>query len=349
MKEIYKKYYEKLNGANLSGGVSKLSSAVSTASSSYSSVQSSLSSSSWSELGAITVNNVTLPQIMDDIKLLSENVSGPLTEVVTKCTELVSKIKELENLEKELEALGDKWTYTEGGSRTQSEVNSHNSKIDELNKKIKDKETEIDGVVSAINGITLKTATTTKVDTSVPAEDKKQDVLNDGSIAAKKKAFIGDVDDPKSYTALNPNFRNMRKVMQLFDNTTGEILNDHAVLNLKPGETRVITVKLPTNTGMIQEVHRTSAGGEGKFLQGHVVKARSDIDPDPNKIDYVNYKSWSNHWPSNRSMLHTNSYDWVITATEKGTVKISQTCEYTTDVSKGGNLKAMINMTVNVA
>ena len=46
--------------------------------------------------------------------------------------------------------------------------------------------------------------------------------------------------------------------------------------------------------------------------------------------------------------MHNNSYDWVIEAIAPGKVQVSQTCEYTTDVSRGENLKAMINMVVNV-
>ena len=118
---------------------------------------------------------------------------------------------------------------------------------------------------------------------------------------------------------------------------------------MKPGETRIITVKLPTDTGMIQEIHRTTADGNDVYRSGNVVHAVSDVDPDPNKIDYVNYKDWSRHIPSDKSILHSNTYDWVITAKADGSVTASQTCEYTTDVSKGGNLKAMIDLNVVVS
>ena len=169
-----------------------------------------------------------------------------------------------------------------------------------------------------------------------------------GTIAAKKQQFLGSVDDPNNYDAVNSNYRSMRKTMTMFDNTTGQVLQDGSTITLKPGETRVITVKLPTNTGMIDKIYRTTADGDSTFRSGKVISAESDVDPDPNKVDYVNYKSWSNHYPSDTSILHSNSYDWIITANADGTVNASQTCEYTTDVSKGEYLKAMINLNVVV-
>ena len=370
MKAKYQKYYDALKGANLSGGVSKISSAVNTAKTGLSSMQTSLSASSWSELGAMTVNSVTIPSLIQDLDLLNTNVTGALTEVATKCTELVSQLTELEALEKELETLGSTWTYTEGGSHTQSEVNSHNSKITETTTKRDDKEKSIDGIIDAINGITLATATSTTTTTGTEstgtdltatptdttsgstqltsANGSKMSIPSDPTVAAKKLQFIGDVDDPNNYAAVNPNYRSMRKTMQLFDNTTGEILNDHDIITIKKGETRVITVKLPTDTGMINEIHRTTADGSGAFRSGKIVKAKSDIDPDPNNIEYVNFREWSNHYPADKSLMHNNSYDWIITAVGDGKVQCSQTCQYTTSASKGENLKAMINLVVKV-
>lgn len=168
------------------------------------------------------------------------------------------------------------------------------------------------------------------------------------TIAAKKQQFLGNVDDPNNYDAVISNYRTARKTMTMFDNTTGEVLQDGSTIKLKPGETRVVTVKLPTNTGMINEIYRTTADGDSSYRSGKIVTGKSDIDPDPNKIDYVNYKSWSNHIPDDKSLLHNNSYDWILTANADGTVSTSQTCEYTTDVSKGEYLKAMINLNVVV-
>ena len=195
-----------------------------------------------------------------------------------------------------------------------------------------------------------QTGDTNASNTVSTTEDKVEtpSVAN-SDIAAKKQKFVGNVDDPNSYDEVKPNFKTMRKTMTLFDNTTGEELKDNDTITMKPGETRIITVKLPTDTGMIQEIHRTTADGNDVYRSGNVVHAVSDVDPDPNKIDYVNYKDWSRHIPSDKSILHSNTYDWVITAKADGSVTASQTCEYTTDVSKGGNLKAMIDLNVVVS
>ena len=358
MKAKYQQYYDALKGANLSGGVSKISAAVNSAKTGISSMQSTLSSSSWQELGAMTVNSVTIPSLIQDLDLLNSNVTGALTEVATKCTELVSQLTELEALEKKLESLGSKWTYTEGGTKTQSEVNSHNNQITETEKEITDKESAIDGMIDAINGITLATAssTTTTTGTETTGTDPLQTDTNvdtsstsSEAIAAKKKEFLGSVDDPNNYDAVHPRFSAIRKEMTLFDNTTGEILTDRSTITMKPGETRVITVKLPTNTGMINEIHRTSADGSGAFRSGKIVKATSDVDPDPNNQLKVNYKG-KDGLPSDHSVLHTNYYEWIITAQPdgKGKVQCSQTCEYTTSASKAAHLKAMINLFVDV-
>ena len=361
MKAKYQKYYDALKGTNLSGGVSKISSAVNSAKTGLSSMQSSLSSSSWSELGAMTVNSVTIPSLIQDLDLLNTNVTGALTEVATKCTELVSQLTELEALEKKLESLGDKWTYTEGGSKTQSEVKSHNNEITQTEQQITDKESAIDGMIDAINGITLATvsSTTTSAGTESTGTDPLQtdtgtnsidtSATTSADIAAKKKQFLGDVDDPNNYEAVHPRFSAIRKEMTLFDNTTGEILTDRSTITMKPGETRVITVKLPTNTGMINEIHRTSADGSSAYKSGKIVKATSDVDPDPNKQLKVNYKG-RDGLPEDKSVLHTNYYEWIITAQPdgKGKVQCSQTCEYTTSASKAAHLKAMINLFVDV-
>ena len=371
MKAKYQKYYDALKGADLSSGVSTLSSAVSKSNTEISAIKSD--STAWNELGAQAFNNVTLPAIMDGISLLSENITGALTEVVTKCTELVTALSELDSLEKELEALGSKWSYTEGGSHSKSEVTSHNNKIDELNRKIEEKESSIDGMIAAINGISVKTTksevtssgalegstpleatpsdtTTTTGDGKVTTDGKtKYSIPTDPVVAAKKAEFLGDCDDPNNYTYYTGNnLYGRRNVMTMFDNTTGEILQDHDSITLKPGETRIITVKLPTDTGEITKITRTTADGNGAYRNGNIVTAKSDIDPDPNNVEYVRLVEGGYHAPSNMSLLKNNSYDWIITAKQDGTVKCSQTCLWSSTMTGNRNLKAMINLTVNV-
>ena len=167
----------------------------------------------------------------------------------------------------------------------------------------------------------------------------------------KKKEFIGDVDDASQYT-LADNARSMRKEMRLFDNTTGEEIAPDSTIVLKKGETRVITVKLPTNTGRIGEVVRTTADDcyreeDAKAGRKRITQSYSDIDPDPNNVERVNYK-YSVHWPDDRSLLHTNYYDWVITATNVGSQQISQTCEYTSLDVPNWYAKAMAGLNIKV-
>ena len=164
-------------------------------------------------------------------------------------------------------------------------------------------------------------------------------------IEAKKWEWLGTVDDGNWW--IDPAYAHKAKELEFFDNTTGKILKEGDILNLKKGETRILTVKVPRNAGTVKEVIRTSAGGNSAFLAGRVVTARSDINPDPNIVDYVNYKPWSRHVPVGVN-LKTNYYDWIITATEEGSVQISQTCEYKVE-EQGGTPKAMADIRVNVS
>ena len=171
------------------------------------------------------------------------------------------------------------------------------------------------------------------------------------NMSDKKKAFIGDVDDASQYTVAN-NVRSMRKEMRLFDNTTGEEIAPDSTIVLKKGETRVITVKLPVNTGRIGEVVRTTADDcyrdeDKRAGRKRITQSYSDIDPDPNNVERVNYK-YSIHWPDDRSLLHTNYYEWVITGTNVGTQQISQTCEYTSLDVPNWYAKAMAGLNIKV-
>lgn len=166
-----------------------------------------------------------------------------------------------------------------------------------------------------------------------------------------KAAFLGDVDDDSQYT-VDPNFINMRKHMRLFNNTTGEEIQPDSTIVLRKGETIVITCKLPTNTGKIGELRRVVADDvyrdEDKARGAkRITTSYSDIDPNPNNVERVNYKH-SIYWPQDRSLLHTNHYDWVITGTNVGTKQISQTCEYTTEARPGWYAKVMAGLTIKV-
>ena len=118
---------------------------------------------------------------------------------------------------------------------------------------------------------------------------------------------------------------------------------------MHPGETRVITVKLPTDTGMIKNITRTTSDGDSAYRSKKYVTARCDIDPDPNNIDYVRLTEKGYHKPANMDWTHNNHYDWVITANAVGGVTATQTTQYTSTNTPGTrNLKAMVDLHVKV-
>lgn len=211
------------------------------------------------------------------------------------------------------------------------------------------------GDEKASNTILEKTATdsTTSLSTSSTITNTKMSIPSDPTIASKKQEWLGDVDDASRYTEYTGNnLFGRHNTLELFDNTTGEVIQDHGTITMKPGETRIITVKLPTDTGMIDKITRTTADGDSAYRSGKVVSGRSDIDPDPNNIEYVRMVEGANgsyHEPSDLSLLHNNSYDWVLTANAEGKVTASQTCLWSSSMTKGRNLKGMINLNVEVS
>ena len=140
----------------------------------------------------------------------------------------------------------------------------------------------------------------------------------------------------------------------IYDYLRGEEIPEDGNITLKKGETRVITVKLPTNTGAIQQVVRTTAAdtsNKGDYWGDtyKITSSKSDIDPDPNRTEHVNIYNWGTHnIPKDKSLMHTNYYDWVIHADKVGSRQISQTCEYETDLAKGFYFKAMVGLNVNI-
>jgi len=157
-------------------------------------------------------------------------------------------------------------------------------------------------------------------------ESKDATTIVTSDLEAKKKAFMGDVNDASQFY-IDLNYRNKLAHMTCFDNTTGEILKDNDILTLKPGETRILTVKLPDYCGEIDYVYRTTAQED----KSGVITNKSDIDPDPNNIEWIR---WDPNNPKRRYHLPQglnlkfNTYEWVITANRDGTFLASQTCEF---------------------
>lgn len=166
--------------------------------------------------------------------------------------------------------------------------------------------------------------------------------LTDDSIEAKRAAFIGDVDDTSLYY-IDPRYPNMQKDLRCFDNETGEEITDGTVINMKVGETKVLTIAVPYNAGAVKRIIRTTAADvSSQTDRNKITSSKSNISGDPNNIQYVNYQY--NHWPEGVD-LHTNYYEWIIHADKTGRREISQTCEYE---STAGTPKSMLGIIVNI-
>ena len=206
------------------------------------------------------------------------------------------------------------------------------------------------GAANAVDDATKNTNAITQANTSSQV-NTRMSIPSDPTVAAKKQQWLKDVDDKSQYTYYQGNnLYSRRNKLEVFDNTTGESwVDDGGEITLKPGETRVLTIKLPSDTGAINQITRVTADGNPAYNTGNIVTARSDIDPDPNNVEWVRLVETNTpHKPSDESLLHNNNYDWIITAKADGTVTASQTVLWSTDQTKGRNLKAMVDVKVNV-
>lgn len=318
----YQKYYNGLKGKDFASYVSKYKSSLEESKNKLSSVQSTISSSSWSEKGIKIIKETVLPTLISEEANI-ENAIGILSTAVSKVGNLVDKLKSLDEASNR---------YSNCSEEEKEKKESYRSEVNKLEK-------EVDGIISEINGLSLDIQA---VSISYGTAINTLTELN--SIAALREEFIGDVNDTSKYYD-NKAYRLKARPLVCFDNTTGQVYKEGDTIYMKPGEKRVLTVRLPNDSGIIKRIIRTTADGNSKYRSKQYVTAVSDVNPDPNKVDYVNYKSWSNHWPSNVD-LHTNYYDWIVTATNEGEVQISQTCEF--ENTTGSVPKCMVDLNVVV-
>ena len=323
----YQKYYDKLKGKDYSSYVSNYRETISNVNTKMNSLEATISSPRWTEKGVTLIKKSVIPSLKNQIRGIETGFSA-LENACSQVKSLVSKLETLESLCNSLDS-----AIAAYNNATEEEKSSKKQNVGYYQDRVTETKGEIDNIISSINGITVNIK-----DESTSFEQTMEKLKEYNSLEALKQEFLGSLDDDSWY--VDPAYAHRAKKLLLFDNTTGEILKDGDTLKLKKGETRILTVRVPHNAGHIKEVIRTSAGGDSDFLSGRVVKAKSDINPDPNVIDFVNYKDWSRHIPEGVD-LHTNYYDWVITATETGHVKISQTCEYTVE-ENNGTPKAMV-------
>ena len=256
-----------------------------------------------------------------------------------------SKKNELNNLKSTVSTLTTEITTGYLSSVSGSEISSLITKIknssERLKKGYENSYSWLSRYVTEINSVENKLSNTNngsvktfnkefidifgkQVIPTLKTETKKEEVTSD--FEAKKKAFMGDVNDSSQFY-IDLNYKNKLAHMTCFDNTTGEILKDNDVITLKPGETRILTVKLPDYCGEIDYVYRTTAQDD----YSGVISNKSDIDPDPNNVEWVR---WDPHNHERRYRLPKginlkfNTYDWIITANRNGTFLASQTCEF---------------------
>lgn len=321
MDSKYQKYYDGLKGKDFGSLTSKYTSAISTVKDKINGIESTISTDGWSEKGLDIIKSSILPSLKNQEAEIEKGF-GVISDALSKCTKLLST---LENLKSACDSY--------------SSLKEDDPKKSEYKSKISALEKEADGIIAEINGLSFE------FNDSSSTFSGYIDTLKDlTSFAALKAEFIGDVNDTSKYY-IDPAYAHKAKDLVMFDNTTGEIIHKGDTIHLKPGETRILTVRLPDYAGEIDQVIRTSADGDTSFRSGSVITAQSDINPDPNVVDWVNYK-YGNHWPQGVD-LHTNYYEWIITATGTGYAKASQTCEYTTKGNGTPKCMTLINVEVS--
>ncbi len=319
MNSKYQKYYDKLKGKDFSSSITKYTSTLDNTKTKIGNIESTIGSSDWSEKGLEIISNSVIPSLKNQEESISAAIKS-LSTVVSKCSELLTKLQNLEEL-------CDKYANCE----KEEDKNNYKNQISAVEK-------EIDGIINEINSISVDIK-----DDSVAFEGYMTDLKDTYSLEKLKAEFVGDVDDLSRYY-IDPAYAHKAKELVGFDNTTGEILQRGSSIHLKPGETRVITIRLPDCTGPIDQVVRTTADGDPAYRTSNCVHGYSDVNHDPNVVEYVDYRY--NKYPQ-QANLHTNYYDWIITADSTGAVKASQTCEYKT--VSGDILKAMLTIGVIVS
>lgn len=321
MKPVYEKYYNALKNTKISESSEKIVSLFDLLNKYHTTLGSNINTNLWVELGKDEIVENVLPVIIKNTESLKNNIANSLGKACKMAqNDLLNLFKSLESKEREINSLEDEERNKRQGEITSIE-NSIDSKIQEINSlEVADFETveassiNIGVMLQGIYKLPIDDAGNTLGFSYLPEEIEK-----------KKIEFLGNIDNPNEYT-VDPNYVKMRKHMRLFNNTTGEEILPGSVVRLKKGEQLVITVKLPTNTGMINKIHRTTADGDDVARSKRVVHSVSNVSGDPNNITHVNYKQ--NFYPPGVD-LHKNHYDWVIQANGVGTSSISQTCEYT--------------------
>lgn len=328
----YQRYYDTLKGKDYSSYVSKYKTTLDQVKTKIDSTAATISSSRWTEKGIELIKNTVIPSL----KSQASGIETGFTSLSNACSKVASLTAKLENLESLCTSLSNAQAAL--STATDENRSSRQQNVSYYQDRVSATEREIDSLISEINGISVDIQ-----DQSVSFKTSMDTLKEYNSLEALKQEFLGSIDDDSWW--VDPAYATKAKELQVFDNTTGKVYKEGDSFDMKVGETRILTVRVPHNAGHITRLVRTTADGSGAYRAGNIVTGKSDIDPDPNNIEFVNYQY--NHYPEDESLLDTISYDWIITATGEGTCTISQTCEYKVK-ENGGTPKAMVDIKVNV-
>ena len=327
----YQKYYDTLKGKDYSSYVSKYQATLSEVKAKMDSTEGTITASRWTEKGINLIKSSVIPSL----KSQASGIETGLNALSTACGKVSTLVSQLENLDSLCNSLENaKSAYASADEENKA---SKKQNVDYYADRVKSLESSIDSTIASINGISVNIQ-----DQSASFKTSMATLKEYNSLEALKQEFLGSIDDDSWW--VDPAYATKAKELLIFDNKTGKIYKEGDSFDMKVGETRILTVRVPHNAGHVRRVVRTTADGSASYRAGNIVTGRSDIDPDPNNIEFVNYQY--NHFPDEK-LLNTISYDWIITATGPGTCTISQTCEYKV-TENGGTPKAMVDLKVNV-
>ena len=332
MKAKYKKYLDALKGANLGSGQSNLSNAFSSAKTSMTSASSALSSSSYTELAAMTINNITIPKIGQALDLAGSSASSAISSVISMVEALVGSLEALEALENESDSLGEKRSYNKEKTN-KAEVDKHNARVDQVKKEIEAQEASIDGQIAAINGITVDAIDIASVtipgeaSSTTDDEDKKQESSTDTGDSGVLEYTVGKLPEAGSQIrAVN------RKAILLDVQVDGHSLGQDGTITIKRGQKVHLKVKVPDEIQNVKTLKRTSADGK----RGWSAWVSQENYPQVNKKDSSTY-------------VDAREYDWYITGNANiDGLTLSQTALFTIPGEKYGSYKGMVRVKVKI-
>lgn len=337
----YKNYYDKLNNSKTITTSSKnILNNLTNISQIMDRLNTQITSSNWSELGCDEIKNTLIPNIQKKVTTLNSDITSGLDKVCKmSLDELFPMLEKLKNLDSNYETTRQELNTLSAPNRydpsTGEETELYRKYIsikDEKVKLVKTYKSSIDELIPLIDEkikeikkIESNSSLDQKVieENELPGTEEYDPTLSD--IELKRQQFKGNVDTDEYYVSSSAG--KVAQTLRLFYN--GKEIHNKDEIIIKKGETARITVKLPNTAGRIKQLTRTTADGADNWR--NIAKGYSEPFVD-------RYNS--------NTFLHTNTYDWVITGTKKGSTIISQTAEMSTDTFMG--IKSMVVLNLKV-